>query len=303
LFAKEKINRIEIDLTGSCNAKCPLCARNYKHFETKYNERHLNEITAQFDEFINLTHVHLVGTVSEPTLYKHFHDLCHYLVKRKIHIEVCTNGDTHNPEWWATLGEILTERDSVYFSVCGSTQELHETYRVNCSLENLLNNARAFRKANKYGVDYIQHIEFGYNREDINSPRMKEIMAEFSHVNMTLTYFTRDKSIYKNQFNIDKLLISNEYLEKYNIIVDYTKKKWENRAEKSCEIDCRSVYERSLHIDQFGKVFPCYIWLEESRIKDWNGNHKEILDFKYECCQYCEKNAKKMLSMWGCELT
>lgn len=302
MFAKDKIERLEIDLTGSCNARCPLCARNYKHLEVKYNERHLNEITAQLDEYTGLKYIHLVGTVSEPTLYKHFFQLCHYLVKREVAIEVCTNGDTHDPAWWAKLGEILTARDSVYFSVCGSTQELHETYRVNCSLENLLENARAFRKANKYGIDYIQHIKFDYNKEDLDSPRMKEIMAEFSHINLTETYFTRDHSIYKNEFNLDKLLITSEKIGKYKLLEDYATNNWNRRHEKKFTMDCRSVFEKSVHINQHGKTFPCYIWLEESREKEWNGSHEDILAFKYECCKYCEKTTKKMMDTWECEI-
>lgn len=302
MFAKNSIERLEIDLTGSCNAKCPLCARNYKHLEIKFNDRHLDEITSQLDEYTELKYIHLVGTVSEPTLYKHFYNLCYYLVKREIAIEICTNGDTHNPEWWGKLGEILTERDSVYFSVCGSTQELHEIYRVHCSLENLLENARAFRKSNKHGIDYIQHIKFGYNEADLESPRMKEIMAEFSHINLTDTYFTRDSSIYKNQFNLDKLLIHDDKLGKYKLIEKHATKNWEKRHEKKFELDCRSVFEKSVHIDQFGKVFPCYIWLEESREKQWSGSHEEILAFQHECCKFCEKNTKKLLDIWDCEL-
>jgi len=302
LFAKDSIERLEIDLTASCNARCPLCARNYQHLHVKYNERSLQDIMSQLDEYTNLQFIHLVGAFSEPTLYKQFFDLCRYLIKREIAIEVCTNGDTHNPEWWSELGSILTARDSVYFSVCGSTQELHETYRVGCSLENLLENARAFRKANPYGVDYIQHIEFGYNKEDIESPRMKEIMAEFSHINMTLTYFTRDKSIYKNQYNIDKLLVSEDFLVKYNAADKFSRNKWNNRHEQKCEMDCISINEKQIHIDQFGKVYPCYIWLEESRKNEWNGSYEDIRNFKYECCRFCEKNTKKLLDLWGCEL-
>lgn len=302
MFAKDRIERLEIDLTGSCNARCPLCARNYKHLNVKYNERHLNEITAQLDEYENLEFVHLVGTVSEPTLYKHFFDLCHYLVKREIEIEICTNGDTHNPDWWATLGGILSPRDKVYFSVCGSTQELHETYRVGCSLENLRKNAKALREACPHKVDYCQHIEFEYNKEDLKSEGMKEIFDEFSFINLTLTYFTRDKSIYKNQYNLDKLLPSVDFNNKYNLARDFAHKKWLTRDEKKCEMSCRSVFEKSVHINQFGNVYPCYIWLEESHLPTWDGDYKKIENFEYECCKYCEKNTKKLLDSWGCEL-
>lgn len=302
MFAKERINRLEIDLTASCNARCPICARNYNYLQIKYNERPLHEITAQLDEYVNLKFIHLVGAFSEPTLYKEFFGLCRYLVGREIAVEVCTNGDTHDEDWWSELGKILTHRDSVYFSVCGSTQELHETYRVGCSLQNLLNNARSFRRSNPYGIDYIQHIEFEYNKEDLKSDEMKKIMAEFSHINLTLTYFTRDKSIYKNQFNIDKLLVSDEHLVKYKAADRLSRSKWENRETQKCEMHCQSIEDKSVHIDQFGKVYPCYIWLEESKEKEWNGSYKDIQDFKYECCRFCEKNTKKLIDLWGCEV-
>lgn len=301
MFAKDSIERLEIDLTGSCNAKCPLCARNYNYLQVKYNNRHLNEITAQLDEYTNLKYIHLVGAFTEPTLYKDFFNLCHYLVGREVAIEVCTNGDTHNPEWWAKLGTILTERDSVYFSVCGSTQELHETYRVNCSLENLLENARAFRKANKHGIDYIQHIKFEYNAEDLDSPRMKEIMAEFSNINLTETYFTRDKSIYRNPYNVDKLAAANDMQRKYDQIKKFAQMNWEKRKEKNLRTDCRAVFEKSVHINQHGKVYPCYIWMEESGLDTWDGDLEKVKRLEYECCKYCEKNTKKLFDMMGCE--
>lgn len=301
MFVKEIVNRLEIDLTGSCNAKCPLCARNYKSTSVQYKSRHLDEITAQLDEYPNLKLVHLVGAYSEPTLYKDFLNLCHYLVGRNVALEVCTNGDTHDPEWWGKLGEILTEKDSVYFSVCGSTQELHETYRVNCSLENLLENARAFRKANKYGVDYIQHIKFEYNAADLDSPRMKEILAEFSNINLTETLFTRPHDIYKDPYNLDKLEAAKEMQHKYNVIGKYAERNWNNKDKKKHQAACCSIEENSIHVRQDGKVYPCYVWMEESGIEDWDGDYDKITNLNYECCKYCEKNTKKLFKMMGCE--
>jgi wyosine [tRNA(Phe)-imidazoG37] synthetase (radical SAM superfamily) len=63
----------------------------------------------------------LVGSLSEPTLYPYIFELIKYLKSRKIKIELCTNGDTHNPEWWYKLGKLFDLNDSVYFTICGST--------------------------------------------------------------------------------------------------------------------------------------------------------------------------------------
>ncbi|WP_419172856.1 radical SAM protein [Halobacteriovorax sp.] len=296
--------RIELDLTGTCNARCPLCARNYKHIDVKYNERHLNEITDQLDQFPNAKYVHLVGAFTEPTLYRNIYDLCRYLIKRNIAIEICTNGDTHNPEWWAELGKILTERDSVYFTICGSTQELHEIYRVGTSLANIRANAKAFREANVHKVDYIQHILFDYNAHDLESGGMDELLEEFSNINLTQTLYRRDLSVYKNSFNLDKMLITPELKRKYDVIIESAKKKWQDKVDgkHDYDIDCRSFHNRSIHIDQFGRVYPCYIWLEESRKEEWDLDYKKIKDFEYECCQICEKNCKKLMDMWDLEI-
>ena len=301
MFAKDSIERLEIDLTAVCNAKCPLCARNYKHMNFVPKSRSLSEITSQLDEYENLKYIHLVGALSEPTLYRHFFDLCRYLVGRQVAIEICTNGDTHDESWWSELGGILTHRDSVYFSVCGSTQELHETYRVNCSLQNLLDNARAFRESNKYGIDYIQHIKFEYNTKDLDSLEMKKIMSEFSNINLTETYYTRDKSIYKNPYNVDKLAPEKKMEQKYKLIKDFADRNWELKKEKKLTTDCRAVFEKSVHIDHKGDIFPCYIWMEESQLEEWDQDFNKIKKLSYECCRFCEKNTKKMFDMMECE--
>ncbi|MGI4994136.1 radical SAM protein [Halobacteriovorax sp. GFR7] len=296
--------RIELDLTGTCNAKCPLCARNYKHIEVKYNERHLNEITDQLDQFPNAKFVHLVGAFSEPTLYRSIFDLCRYLRKRDIAIEICTNGDTHDPDWWSELGTILGPDDSVYFTVCGSTQELHEIYRVNTSLANIRANAKAFRESNPYGIDYIQHILFDYNAKDLEDGSMDELLKEFSNINLTQTLYRRDTEVYKNPFNLDKMLVTPELKRKYDVIISSAKKKWGEKVSgsKDYDIDCRSFHNKSIHIDQHGTVFPCYVWLEESRLEKWDLDYKKIQNFEYECCQICEKNCKRLMDMWELEI-
>ena len=303
---KQKMKMIEFDLTGTCNINCPLCARNYKALNNDkrifYNERTPEEIISQIDEYPNLEKINLVGATSEPTLYKEIFKLIDLIHDRNLEIEICTNGTARNENFWRLLGHKLNANDSVYFTVCGSTQELHEVYRVNSDLKKLLFHAKVFREAAKdKKIDYIQHILFDYNKDDLESDEMKAIINEFSHVNYTKTYFTRDPSIYVDQKNIDKLKIHNDDLVYYDAAVKRGKYLVEHKT-NNYTITCESLENNNIHIDQEGKVYPCYIWLEESGIREWDGDYKKILNFDYDCCRYCEKNLKKMLAAKGCEL-
>ena len=298
---KSEVIDIEIDLTGFCNAKCPLCSWNYIENEhlVRPNERSIDEIKESLAPFTNLKFIRLVGTVSEPTLYYDFHNLCRWFASENIIMEICTNGDTHDEEWWRELGTILTEKDLVFFSVCGSTQELHETYRVGTNLENILRNAAALREAGKKN-DYIQHILFKYNEEDLNSDAMKEIMSQFSHINLTKTYYTRDFSSYRNQYNLDKLEPAQG--KEYENIMTAADLKFQNKDKLPHIVHCKSIHDKCLHMNQFGEIFPCYLYLQESGRLKWDEDYTEILDYSIHSCRLCEKTIKELSRRKGCEI-
>jgi MoaA/NifB/PqqE/SkfB family radical SAM enzyme len=289
---------VELDLTGFCNAKCPLCANNYvnNHHLTVKNQRSIEEITDGLKKYKNLKYVRLVGTVSEPTLYYDFLNLCQYFVDMGVIIEICTNGDTHNEEWWYDLGCILTPKDMVYFTICGSTQELHETYRKGTNLSNILKNARSFRKAGGHN-DYFQHILFDYNYDDLHSDEMNGIMSEFSNINLTKTYYTRDIEIYRDKSGISKLAPYDS--KKYNEILKLAEYKYKTKS--NVKIDCMSINDQLVHINQFGEVYPCYLFLEEVGGK-WDQNYKDILKLKYKCCSLCEHTILELTKKNNCEI-
>jgi hypothetical protein len=36
-------------------------------------------------------------------------------------------------------------------------------------------------------------------------------------------------------------------------------------------------------------VYPCYLFLEASVGKPWDGDYDKILNMQYECCKYCDR--------------
>lgn len=303
MLKRSDIVEIEIDLTGVCNLRCPLCTRNFKHAESmiKANSRPLKDIIAQFDSFPNLEILYVAGLISEPTLYKEFHDFCRYLVKRNIRIELFTNGSTHNHEWWAELGTIMSAQDRVYFTICGSTQELHEKYRVGSSLKQVLDNHQSFISTNKLGVDQIQHILFRYNREDFDSPAMKEIIGRFSGAKLVETEGRRSINEYIKNFDKENIRPEDERERTINSLFNIRPRPDDG---KKYEIKCESLRDKKVYVDQFGRISPCYGHAEFAGPGHFSGdefNYSEVLSFKFHDCFKCEKRIQKLTQVMGIE--
>jgi len=283
-----KVTDVELELTTLCNAHCQLCYRNYQTFKEHYPHtqiRPLQEVIDQLDSFPDLEWVRLVGTISEPTLYKEFFNLVKYIKSRNIKIEICTNGDTNDSLWWKSLAQYMNDQDRVYFSICGSTQDLHEIYRRNTKLKNILENARAFRSDNKN--DYAQCIRFHYNSDDFDSDQFKNMVSEFSHVYWTETFLLKNYDNYVDKHNLDLLRPNAHKIADYIHMDRFAQRKFESPVRGRPW--CMSWEKRSQQIDINGKVYPCYLFLEASKGQPWDGDYEKILTMQYEVCKYCDR--------------
>lgn len=290
----------ELELTNICNAKCPLCYRNNKDYiQLRTIQRPLEEVINQLELFTELESIKLVGTISEPTLYKYFFELIYYLNYRDIEIEICTNGDTNDQGWWRYLGTLLKPKDKVYFTICGSTQELHEVYRKGTNLKRILDNAKAFRNLNKN--DYAQLIRFNYNDIDFNSLDIINTVSEFSNLYWTETFLALPEEQYKDMSSelYEKL---KPHKAKYQLY-----KKIETKATSKAKLQehrplCIAKEDSTNQINLQGEILPCYLFTEyyspETSLnktirKTWS--YSKISNGKYPCCKYCDKNIRGLL--------
>ena len=289
LMLNEDVKIIELELSTLCGANCPLCYRNYKSFDDHYPMtvvRPLEDVINQLNEYPNLTDVYLVGSISEPTLYQDFQELVECIKSRGIKIEICTNGDTQDEGWWYELASLLTPEDSVYFTICGSNQEIHGVYRRNTSLERILANASAFRYFGG-GNDYAQCIRFEYNDVDFESEGFKVLVGQFSHVYMTKTFLLKDMSNYKDTTNLDKLKPMKSKQEQYLKIDKLSRMLFERGNTTTI---CKAQEEGRIQIDVNGRAYPCYLFLEASNGEEWDGNWDDIKNLKHEVCRFCQKH-------------
>ena len=180
---KDNITRIEIELTDTCNLNCVLCSREtHPEFNTSEKYRGLKEIQDQLDQYKNLKYITIAGPRSEPTLYPHLFDLIKYLRDKDLEISLFINGDTKDNIYYGKLSLLFrTCKGSIYFTVCGSTQELHEKYRVGSSLEKVLEHFNIVHKLSNKAV--LTWIVFNYNEQDF-----KDNYKKFSRYNTEYFY-------------------------------------------------------------------------------------------------------------------
>jgi organic radical activating enzyme len=295
---KSYFEEMELELTGTCNLKCPLCTRNYKHAAhmVKKNVRPLKDIIAQLDEFTGLKHMMVAGQVSEPTMYKEFLGYIEYLNSRGITYEIFTHGNTHNPAWWRKLGSIVHGTSMVKFTVCGSTQEIHEYYRIGANLQQTLDHAAAFRETNKDGNDWLQHIRFQYNADDLASGNMQPLVDQFSHAIFVETEGIRSQ----NQYTVP-IPPGLQPTGLRDPIVKLLFKQRKEPGHPDAEIQCKSILEKKIYVNQFGQASACYTHAEFTG-DYFDGNAYDYTDinaFKFRDCFICEKRTKTFIDKIG----
>jgi MoaA/NifB/PqqE/SkfB family radical SAM enzyme len=293
---RDFFEEFELDLTGTCNLQCPLCTRNYAHAKHNLGKktRPLKDIIEQLDTFPNLKRAFVAGQVSEPTTHPEFHDYLRYLKSRNIYIELFTNGSLHDEKYWETVAEILDESDQIHFTVCGSNQKLHETYRVNSDLKKILRNAKAVRGVKP--IDYLQLIRFQYNADDIDSPEMQKIKDDFTH-----WYFVETEGIRRINEKIRPVPDGVEPLETRDRAIKWLFSQREKITNEAIDkyypkcVKCKSYNDRKIYINSEGEISACYIHYEFSPEHTFEGNefdYTDIMKLKYPDCWLCTPKAQ-----------
>ena len=293
----DDIREIELELTGICNINCPLCMCNMEcasHLVGKPNILPIDKWISILSKYKNTTDVFFAGNLSEPTLYPYLFDLIDYLHGRGIAVELYTNGMTHCKDWWRELSLHMKQCDKCEFTICGSTQELHGKYRVGSKLDTILENAAAFREIGNHN-DWVQHIRFKYNQEDLALGNMDYIFRQFSHKALI------DSNAYNERFNIVDdvgLNIPDCIHDKYMSIMRYGL----SRMDQPCHLICKSLDTKFISFDQFGNESPCFLYRIYEKTPFTHHDYSRILNNRRHYCFECEKNTKRLLELANIDL-
>jgi MoaA/NifB/PqqE/SkfB family radical SAM enzyme len=82
-------------------------------------------------------------------------------------LQIIVNGSYKKPNWWARLGRILTEDDSVTFSVDGWDNDSNNKYRINSDFDSIITGIRTLREHSLCYINWST-IYFNFNQHHID---------------------------------------------------------------------------------------------------------------------------------------
>lgn len=163
------IKDLEVELTNICNLKCPLCIRNTKTFKSLKLKKEFLDKNILFDilDKNKVQSLVFAGSIAEPTLHPEFLDIITYILKKyDIKITLYSNG-TSNELLYKKIALLFASKlkgiNKIIFTVAGSTQELHEKYRVGSNLADII---KKYDICSKYCYTELNWLIFNYNYED-----------------------------------------------------------------------------------------------------------------------------------------
>lgn len=168
----DQIQQIHVELTTRCNARCPMCLRNFRGFD--YNSGYpLTELTLnQFKQIFTQPilqqlsrGVNFNGNLGDFGLARDAIDIVEYLIQNDVLVHINTNGSMRSPEWWQQLA---LPRVSIAWALDGLA-DTHGLHRQDTDWNRIIQHAKAFIQAG--GRAIWKFIKFNHNQHQIEQCR------------------------------------------------------------------------------------------------------------------------------------
>jgi len=263
-----------IEISSKCTLRCPRCARQEVPDSLVNTELDLEFFKRNFTaEFVldNVEKITFCGDDGDPIYAHDLVPVIQYIKSIKpVEIVIVTNGSYKKPEQWRELGSVLTEQDTVHFSIDGWDDESNNLYRVNSDFNSILTGIAALRDASACRLVWAA-IAFKFNEDRIN--HMKNLAQTMGMDAFQLTKSTKFGTIYpgygtddplepskkfvsgSHRFERDVVVLSprglNSQVNTKNMQL-YKSVTEVNGVKPLCEIGNKGLY-----IDAQGRLFPC----------------------------------------------
>ena len=278
-----------IEISSKCTLRCPRCARQEVPNGLVNTELNLEFFERNFTpEFINsnVEKITFCGDDGDPIYAHDLIPVIRYIKSIKpVEIVIVTNGSHKKPIWWRELGSILTEQDTVHFSIDGHNNDSNNLYRVNSDFNSIIAGVEALRASSNCRLVWAA-IAFKFNEDQID--HMKNLAMSLGMDAFQLTKSTKFGTIYSSYGNNDPLepskkfvssshrferdvillssrglnsQVNNKNIQLYKSVTEI------NNVKPLCEVGNKGLY-----IDAQGRLFPC-CWVANrySHNSEWKG--------------------------------
>jgi MoaA/NifB/PqqE/SkfB family radical SAM enzyme len=189
---------------------------------------------------------------------------------KPVEIVIVTNGSHKKLEWWQDLGLVLTEQDTVHFSVDGYDNASNNLYRVNSDFVSVMLGIKTLKATSKCRLIWAA-IAFKFNEDQIEYMHLQAIKLGMDAFQLTKS--TKFGSVYPSYGISDSLEPSKKFVSSshrferavtilsqrgLNDTISPTNIKLYNSvAEVNGVKPLCKIGNKGLYIDAQGRLFPC----------------------------------------------
>lgn len=292
------INRVHLEVTSLCNARCPQCMRNFRgteHLKPGVQETEMSVETIskifQDENFKDLKSILINGNYGDIIMHSDPLAVVQFLRVKypTTRIFIHTNGGALKESFWSDLAKL---DPIVEFGIDG-LEDTHHLYRRNTNFKTVIKNATAFIAAGG-SAEWVMNV-FKHNQHQVESCRAlsRELgFSKFTHRISTRGLPENATIVFDKELNLDYLLEVSDLLqdntvetkpvefyvkkssvmrEKFlktrnlptdNIINPTLKINWtEQNSEKlTLPVHCKASEVGEIYISAQGMIYPC-CWL------------------------------------------
>ena len=257
---------MQIDITSYCNARCGGCGRNVAGGETQpwlqlnHFDKHIwYRLFTEDTIDVEILQLKLNGNWGDAGMHPNLPELISVFGKcnPKASVQICTNGGTHNKEWWSSLGNALsrnTKYHAVDFAIDG-LEDTHSIYRRSTDYNKILENAISFAKAG--GNSRWVMTLFDYNIHQIDEAievarknNFTSIKFRYSHTKNALVE-TPTEEYRLHTDKADKVPLPDTVYFNNSIMFS------ENSTKHTTDSKCPWYRDERIQIGPWGNVWPC----------------------------------------------
>lgn len=259
-----QVRQVHIELTTRCNARCPMCMRNYRGYDynSGYPDTELKLADIQHilkPEFLRqLNKVSFNGNLGDFALSSDGVEIVRYIIDNGTKVHINTNGSLRGPEWWKKLALPGVE---IGFALDGLA-DTHSLYRQDTNWDRVIEHAKAFINAG--GTAIWRFVPFDHNRHQEEECRKLAGELGFSRFENiwdgrdTGPVFTRtgEYSHYLGQNRYGPVPPLKDLLE--NHVTWFKADQFKLEKDKpNIDYNCKHYVNREIYIAADGTVYPC----------------------------------------------
>lgn len=279
----EDVRHIHVELTTKCNARCPMCMRNYRGFE--YNSgyptcelslaqfKHIvtSEILEQLIQpepkqgsFQPILHcwrgISFNGNLGDFAAARDALEIVDYIVSHDVPVRINTNGSLRTAAWWAQLAR---PNVTVGFALDGLA-DTHSLYRQDTDWHRIIEHAKAFIAAG--GRALWRFIPFDHNQHQ--ESQCKAMAKDLGFADFENIYDGRDSGPvfdrfgkFSHQIGIDTApadIVPQLQTLLHNHIHWYHSKTFKHHKDtETLNMHCIHKMNREIYLAADGSVYPC----------------------------------------------